>query len=261
MVTLKIDGQEVTVKPGATILEAAKSIGKHIPTLCYHQAIKSYGACRICTVEVVSNGRKRMVPACNFAVESGIEVVTDSPALRAGRKMILELLAAECPEVASVRKMAEEAGIKAPRFSLKKAKEETPSETFRGIPKKEECILCGLCVRICDEVVQASAIGFKGRGGAREVITPFEAPSEVCKACGACSFVCPTGAIKMEKELVERLIKMDTTQRPCRYMLMGIVPYKICPNEYRCHICEVDQEYEDIFGTHPTIGFRLKETD
>ncbi len=260
MVLIKINSQEVKVNEGTTILEAARSIGVNIPTLCHHEAITPYGACRLCTVEVESGGRKRLLPSCTSHVDPGMEIITDSDSLRAGRKMILELLLAECPEVKAIRKLAEEAGIKQSRFSSKQPEEQIPKDSTRGVPREGECILCGLCIRVCDEIVKASAIGFEGRGGGRKVITPFDAPSENCRACGACSFVCPTGAIKMEAELIEeRLKKLDTTERPCRYMLMGIVPYKICPNEYRCHICEVDQEYEDIFGMHPVIGFRLAE--
>lgn len=243
MVPMKIDNREVEASEGSTVLEAASSIGVEIPTLCHHEAILPYGACRLCMVEVSSGGRERLVPSCIFRVEPGIEVVTDSATLRAGRRMILELLLAECPEVKAIRKRAEEAGIERPRF---------PS-------RHGDCILCGLCVRVCEEVVGASVIGYEGRGASRKVTTPFGSPSEDCKACGACSFVCPTGAIKMEVETMKRLIKLDGIERPCRYMLMGMVPYKICPNAYRCHLCEVDQEYEDTFGTHPTIGLRLGE--
>ncbi len=260
MVLIKINSQEVKVNEGTTILEAARSIGVNIPTLCHHEAIIPYGACRLCTVEVESGGRKRLLPSCTSQVDPGMEIITDSDSLRAGRKMILELLLAECPEVKTIRKMAEEAGIKQSRFSSKQPEEQIPEDSTRGVPREGECILCGLCIRVCDEIVKASAIGFEGRGVGRKVITPFDALPESCRACGACSFVCPTGAIKMEAELIEeRLKKHDTTERPCRYMLMGIVPYKICPNEYRCHVCEVDQEYEDIFGMHPVIGFRLEE--
>jgi heterodisulfide reductase subunit A len=262
MVLIKIDNQEVKVKEGTTILEAASSIGVAIPTLCHHQAIIPYGACRLCTVEVESGGRKRLLPSCSSNVEPGMEIITDSTSLHAGRKMILELLLAECPGVKIIRNLAEEAGIKQSRFSSKQPGEEVPTESTGGVPGEGECILCGLCVRVCDEIVKACAIGFEGRGGARKVVTPFDALAENCKACGACSFVCPTGAINMESELIkERLQKLDTSERPCRYMLMGIVPYKICPNEYRCHICEIDQEYEDIFGMHPIIGSRLEEIE
>lgn len=263
MVLLKINNKEVKVNEGTTILEAASSIGVNIPTLCHHHAVVPYGACRICTVEVESGGRKRLLPSCTSRVEPGMEIITDSDSLKAGRKMILELLLAECPEVKVIRKLAEEAGIKQSRFSSKQPEEQVPTDLPDlpcGVPREEECILCGLCIRVCDEIVKASAIGFEGRGVGRKVVTPFDAPPENCRACGACSFVCPTGAIKMEAMWVERLKNFDTTERPCRYMLMGIVPYKLCPNEYRCHICEVDQEYEDIFGMHPVIGSRLAET-
>jgi NADH dehydrogenase/NADH:ubiquinone oxidoreductase subunit G len=247
MISLKIDGKEVQVAEGTSILEAAKSVGVNIPTLCYHKAVTPYGACRICTVEVHSKGRQRLVASCSYKVEPGIEVVTDSQALRDGRRMILELLLAQCPAAGSIREMAEEYGLKSTRFAVK--------------DEKEDCTLCGLCTRVCDEMVKASAIGFEGRGMQKKVTTPFSKFSEECRACGACYYICPTGSIKMEQQIIDRLMKLDTPERPCRYMLMGIVPYKICPNEYRCNLCEVDQEYEDLYGTHPIIGFRAEEKE
>lgn len=241
MVILTIDGQEVQVEEGLTVLEVAKKVGIEIPTLCYHEALTPYGACRLCTVEVITRGRSRLVTACNYPVEEGIEVRTDSEKVIEGRKMVVELLLARCPNVEIVRDLAKRLDVGEPRFEL----------------EYDDCTLCGLCVRVCSEVVGVGAIGFTNRGIDREVETPFQEVSDVCIGCGACSYVCPTGAInKMEAEAVKRFLQLPGPERECRYMRMGMVSYKLCPNGYECWRCEVDQRMEDTFGTHPAFVAR-----
>jgi heterodisulfide reductase subunit A len=182
MIRIVIDGQEIKVEQDTTVLEAAEKLSIPIPTLCYHQALEPYGACRLCTVEVVQRGRSRLVTSCNYPIREEIEVLTTSEKVLKGRRMIVELLLARCPEVPLLQRLAAELGIEKPRFPL----------------KEDDCILCGLCVRVCQELVGVSAISFVGRGVEREVATPFFKLSEDCIACGACAFVCPTGAIKLE---------------------------------------------------------------
>jgi heterodisulfide reductase subunit A len=185
-VSLTIDGIETKVEEGTTILEAAKSLHIEIPTLCYHPALSPFGACRLCSVEVRSRSRSRIVTSCNYPVEPGIVVDTRSPDVIETRKMILELLLARCPNVKIIQDLAREYGIEKPRFKL----------------EEEECILCGLCTRMCEERIGVSAINFVGRGVDRDVKTPFQRTLDidldVCLACGACATVCPTGAIKLE---------------------------------------------------------------
>jgi heterodisulfide reductase subunit A len=183
MVNLTIDGKAVTAEEGTYILQAAKANNIDIPTLCYHPALEPFGACRLCTVEINSRGRKRLVTSCNYPVEEGLEVRTDSEEVIKGRKVIVELLLARCPNVPVLQELAKEYGIEKPRFKL---------------TLEDDCILCGLCARICEERMGVSAINFVGRGLERRIDTPFEVQSEVCMACGACAFVCPTGAIKLE---------------------------------------------------------------
>ena len=185
MVTLTIDGHEVQAEEGMNLLQVARGIGIDIPTLCYHEAVTPYGACRLCVVEVIRRGRSSVSASCTYPVENGIEVRTDSPRALRARRMVVELLLARCPNVEVIRDLADKMGIEKPRFQEEEG---------------EDCILCGLCVRVCQEVVGESVLGFINRGVERTITTPFDTPSEKCIGCGACALVCPTGAIKIEGE-------------------------------------------------------------
>ncbi len=184
MVPVTIDGQSVAVKEGTTILEAARPLGIHIPALCHHPALEPYGACRLCTVEITYDGRSRLVTSCNYPVQWEIAVRTASETVLKGRKMLAELMLARCPSAPEVPELAADLGVTRARFEL-------------GSPD-ELCHLCGLCVRVCKELIGQSAISFVGRGVDREVGSPFLKFSDDCIACGACEFICPTGAIKLE---------------------------------------------------------------
>jgi len=182
-VRFTIDGQAVSCEKDSILLDVAQANGFSIPALCYHQAEPAYGACRLCLVEVTHGGRTRVEASCTYPVrEDGIEVRTDSERLRRYRRLNLELLLARCPESDVVRRMAQEAGLEQVRL---------PQDG------KDTCILCGLCVRICADVVGVGALGFVGRGPARRVDTPYGEPSDVCIGCGACAEVCPTGHIRV----------------------------------------------------------------
>ncbi len=196
MIKLIIDGQTIQVKKGLSVLQVAKRAGIEIPTLCYHEALTPQGACRVCTVEIIRKRWSSLSAACTYPVQEGIEVKTDSEKVKRARKIILELLLARCPNVKSIQDLAKKMGVKKPRFQV----------------DNEECILCGLCVRVCQEVIGVNAIGFINRGTKREVTTPYQIHSDVCLGCTACAMVCPTGAIKIEDHKNLRKIPLWHTE-------------------------------------------------
>jgi bidirectional [NiFe] hydrogenase diaphorase subunit len=191
LVRFRIDGREVEAAGGAMLLPVGLENGFAVPHLCHHEAVIPYGACRLCLVEVTKGGRTRMTTSCNYPVDAGIEVATGTENVRRARRMILELLLARAPRSEQILTMAQEAGVDRSRF--------------RVIEEARDCILCGLCERVCREVVGANAISFINRGDRREVRPPFGDPV-ACIACGACVYVCPTDCIKMEEHGDERTI-------------------------------------------------------
>lgn len=199
MVNFKLNGKEVQGEEGEYILQVAEKYGVEIPTLCFHKALEPAGMCRLCTVELFDGRRTRFVTACNYPIWEGMEVNTDSEEVRMGRKLIVELLLARCPDVPILQELAKEYGIKEPRF------------------KKEDdtCILCGLCVRMCERMGN-SAISLTGRGVEMKVDTPFHLQADACMACGACAFVCPTGHITHEK-IKESITKHDPKLIPAEF--------------------------------------------
>ncbi len=197
MINLEMDGKRVEAREKATILEAAREAGIEIPTLCHHDKLAPYGACRICSVEITKGGRTRIVAACGYPVEEGLVVKTRSPRLNRLRKLIIEMVApmakvGESP-VGDLRKLAHEYGANLNRFVSWVKVEPT------------RCILCGLCVRYCEEVAGADALGFIGRGIEREVVSSPEVSNEVCQLCQECFDICPTGKLRSEN-LPNRLI-------------------------------------------------------
>jgi bidirectional [NiFe] hydrogenase diaphorase subunit len=182
MVKLTINGQKIQAEEGTTILEAARENNIYIPSLCYHEEVTPYGACRLCTVEVTKNGRKRLVASCLYEVADGLEVKTDSERIAANRKMLMELLLARCPNNKAVQDLAQKLGVEKTSFKL----------------DDNDCMLCALCVRVCQEVVGVSAISLVNRGVDRAMATPYFEDSNVCIGCGSCAYVCPVDAIKFE---------------------------------------------------------------
>ena len=243
MITITIDDKKIGVPEGTTVLEAARQLGIEIPTLCFHERLIPYGACRVCTVEIIRGGQSSLQSSCSYPAMNGLIVKTNSKRVIDGRRMIVELLLARCPNVPLIQDLAKKMGIQKSRFRL----------------KNEDCILCGLCVVVCHEVAGVGAIGFAGRGTDRRVTTPFELPSDICTACGACSYVCPLNLLEMEKETTKRFRRLPGAARKCRYMQMGMISHKVCPNSYQCWHCEVDQRIEDSSGIHPVFTIRPTE--
>jgi NADH dehydrogenase/NADH:ubiquinone oxidoreductase subunit G len=190
-VKFKINGVDVEAAEGASVLDVARRYGFEIPSLCHHEAVTPYGACRLCLVEIAKGGRKKLTTCCNYEVLEGISVVTDTPEIRRHRAMVLELILAEAPDAEPVRRLAAEYGVKTTRF---------PEKPKGEGGEKRDCILCGLCVRVCAEIVEVNALTFNGRGEKRGVGAPYLEQPQACIACGACAWVCPTGCIGFVEE-------------------------------------------------------------
>ena len=184
MVNFVINDTQVQVEEGRTVLEVAREQDIGIPTLCYHEELTPYGACRLCLVEIVDGGRPGLQASCVYKVTDGLHVRTDTERVQKARKIVFELLLARCPDAERLRELAAEYGVTGTRIELK---------------GKENCILCGLCVRACAEISERNARAFAGRGAGRKVQTPFDKTSEKCIGCGACAFLCPLSALKVEE--------------------------------------------------------------
>jgi NADH dehydrogenase/NADH:ubiquinone oxidoreductase subunit G len=188
-ILLQIDGKEVSAREGMTLLEAARSAGIAIPTLCYHEKLEPYGGCRLCLVELESRGGTRLVVSCVYPVENNLVVRTRSEKIDRIRKMILQLLLAHAPDAFELQGLAQEYGADKDRFEK----------------EASFCIHCGLCVRYCAEVKKKNAVGFVDRGIRKEISFIPEIAAQECWKCKECFPLCPTEALQAAYVLVEAL--------------------------------------------------------
>lgn len=203
-ITLNIDGQEITVPAGTTILKAAESAGIHIPTICYHDHCTANALCRICVVEV--EGSRTLTPSCVAQVSQGMKVQTSSERIHRARRTILEMLqsSVDLSDAPEIQELAVEYQADQNRFpgSLRR---DPPliDDNPMYIRDYAKCILCWRCVQVCATDAQyAFAINFNGRGYETQVSTFYDIPmpESTCVFCGQCVGVCPTGALKPKRE-------------------------------------------------------------
>jgi len=195
MTTLSVNGRRVTVPDDATILDAARAAGVEVPTLCQFDGLEPWGGCRLCVVDMSQEGWDedwfKMVTACNHPVAEGMRVVTHSERVLAARQVVMDLLLARCPETPLIQKIAAEYGIE--------------KTSFEPNPEPTDCILCGLCTRVCDHI-GVSAIASVNRGWGREIAPPFHGEPPDCIGCLACAEICPTDYIPFTDGNVTRTI-------------------------------------------------------
>lgn len=188
-ILLQIDGKQVKAKEGMTVLEAARGAGISIPTLCHHEKLAPFGACRMCIVEAEAGDTKRLLVSCVVPVEENLIVKTRSEKIDRFRKSLLELMLAHAPHSPKLQELAREYGADPDRFEK----------------EADFCIHCGLCVRYCAEVKQLNAIGFVDRGVRKEISFIPDIASKACNACKECFPLCPTSYLQAAFVLVESL--------------------------------------------------------
>ena len=174
-IQISLDGALVRATKGNTVLDTALAYGTCIPHLCHMPNFTGLGACRLCIVEVVKNGRAKVTTSCTLDVQEGMVVRSNSDKLRRLRKNIAEMLVAEAPNSKAVQDIAVRCGVKNVRYPF----------------RNNNCVLCGRCVRVCGEMWQAKALGFVGRGKQRRVDFPFGVKPATCKMCLSCVDLCP----------------------------------------------------------------------
>jgi NADH dehydrogenase/NADH:ubiquinone oxidoreductase subunit G len=174
-VTITVDGARLRAPQGTSVLDVALQYGTCIPHLCHFPGLSDIGACRLCIVEHVKNGRSKVTASCTLEAREGMVIRTNTPRIRHLRKNIAELLVAQAPNSRAIQDIAVRCGVKESRYPF----------------RNEDCVLCGRCVRLCGEFWQARARGFVGRGKDRHVDFPFGVRPDFCKMCGACIDNCP----------------------------------------------------------------------
>jgi len=174
-VNMKIDGGDFRATKGISVLDVAIEYGICIPHLCHVPNLSEIGACRLCIVEHVVNGRSKVTTSCTLLVQEGMVIRSNTEKIKKLRRNIAELLVAQAPNSRAIQDIAVRCGVKEVRYPF----------------RNENCVLCGRCVRVCSELFGAKAIGFVGRGKDRRVEPPFGVLSDLCKHCGTCIDLCP----------------------------------------------------------------------
>jgi predicted molibdopterin-dependent oxidoreductase YjgC len=228
---LQIDGEELVGEKGQTILEVAKENGIWIPTLCYDERLAPYGACRVCVVEV--EGARGLLPACTTEVTPGMVVTTSNERIDSIRRTVVELLLSDHPQDCMTCESTGACALQdlAYRFGVKESEYGGETHDYHLLDDNpvierdlNKCILCGRCVRICEEIVGAGVYGFVDRGFDAIVSTPYDRPLEEtpCLFCGQCVSTCPVGALSCKMaEGLGRPWELERTDTTCPYCGVG----------------------------------------
>ena len=262
MIELTINNIKVKAEEGMTILDAAKSVGVNVPTLCHMKDLFPTGACRICVVEV--EGMRGLIPSCAYPVSEGMKVQTNSPRVKTARKTIVELLVENHPQDCLIcvrnkncelQNLSEIYGLREHRFAGEKKEHaiDVSSPSMERDPAK--CILCGRCVRTCAEIQKVGAIDFTDRGFKSNVTTPFNKGLNIsdCILCGQCILVCPTAALREKSSAKEVIYALGDKNK---YVIAQVAP---------AVRASIGEEYNFPLGTNATgqlvtglrrLGFR-----
>ncbi len=230
MMTIEVNGKAINAQKGETILSALKRAGIRVPTLCHMEGLIPSGACRICSVEV--EGFRGLIPSCSYPVSDGMKIKTHSPRAVAARKTIIELLLSNHPDdclycerndSCELSRLAVEYGVRERRFKGQKNQYDLDVSSPSLVRDPEKCILCGKCVRACEEIQGVAAIDFVGRGSKARVGSAFERGLNLssCINCGQCIMVCPTGALR-EQSHIKRVI--DALNNPDKFVVVQHAP-------------------------------------
>jgi len=174
-INITIDGAKLRAPEGTSVLDVAIEYGICIPHLCHLPNVSDIGACRLCIVELVRNGRSKITTSCTLEARDGMVIRSNTDKVRRLRRSVAELLVAEAPNSRAIQDIAVRCGVTEVRYPF----------------RHNDCVLCGRCVRLCKEVWGANALGFVGRGVDRRVGFPFDVRPDFCRMCGACVDLCP----------------------------------------------------------------------
>ena len=230
MIEATIDGHRAAVPKGTSILQAALSVGIRIPNLCYDETLSVAAACRLCSVEV--EGRANLVPACASELADGMVVHTESPDVVEARRIILDLLLSDHPADCMVCEKAGDCrlqeycyryGVDGTSYVGEKKRLEIDSVNALIERDQNKCILCGKCVRVCEEVQVTNAVDFANRGFDATVTTSFDHALELdfCRLCGQCVDLCPTGALVNKQLKGSRTWERTKVRTTCPFCGVG----------------------------------------
>ena len=228
LIKLMIDGIDVEVAKGTTILEAAQSAGIRIPSLCHDRRLIPFGACRLCVVQ--QKGRSELMPSCFTPARNGMEIVTQSPGISESRRMQLQLILLNHPMICprcekegecDLQRLVYEYGVEETLYPWERLA--SPDDDRSSLLQRDsnKCILCGRCARICDEVQGVGELSFTRRGIRTAIDTDFHRPLQ-CEFCGQCMDTCPVGAITSDRfDYTAKLWELKETTSPCPYCGCG----------------------------------------